>query len=137
MWISHQTIFIIMFQQFMNPIKLQAVTNFYWTEYFANSFFLYTIKEWNNISLEIRKSVSYKVLKNSLLKFIRPTPNSLFNVSDSFEIKLRLHLGGLSNLREHKFNQNFQDPENPLLLQFRVRINCPFFSAMPKLHGPW
>ena len=64
-------------------------------EYFANSFFPYTIKEWNNLSPEIRKSVSYEVFKNSLLKFIRPSPKSLFNVSDSLGIKLltRLRLG--------------------------------------------
>ena len=47
------------------------------TEYFANSYFPYTIKEWNNLSLEIPKSVSYEVFKNSLLTFTRPTPNSL------------------------------------------------------------
>ena len=85
------------------------------TEYFANSFFPYTIKEWNNLSPVIRKSVSYKVFKNSLMKFIRPSPNSLFNVSDSLEIKLltRLRLG-LSHLRELKFSQNFRDTINSL-----------------------
>ena len=85
------------------------------TEYFANSFFPYTIKEWNNVSPEFRKSVSYEVFKYSLLKFIRPSPNSLLNVSDSLRIKLltRLRLG-LSHLREHKFNHNFQDTINPL-----------------------
>ena len=85
------------------------------TEYFANSFFPCTLKEWNNLSPEIRKSVSYEVFKNSLLKFIRPSPNSLFNVSDSLGIKLltRLHLG-LSHLREHKSNHNFQDTIDPL-----------------------
>ena len=85
------------------------------TEYFANSFFLYTIKEWNNLSPEIRKSVSYKVFKNSLLKFIRPSPKSLFKVSDNLGIKLlpRLRLG-LSHLREHEFNRNFQGTINPL-----------------------
>ena len=85
------------------------------TEYFANSFFPYTIKEWNNLSPVIRKSVSYKVFKISLMKFIRLSPNSLFNVSDSLGIKLltRLRLG-LSHLRELKFNQNFQDTINSL-----------------------
>ena len=74
----------------------------YRTESFANSFFPYTIKEWNNLSPEIRKSVSYEVFINSLLKFTRPSLNSLFNVSASLGIKLltRLHLG-LSHLREH------------------------------------
>ena len=86
----------------------------YWrTEYFANSLFPYTIKEWNNLSLEIRKSVSYEVFKTSLLKFVRPSSNSLFNVSDSLGIKLlRILRLGLNHLREHKFNRNFQDTVN-------------------------
>ena len=84
------------------------------TEHFANSFFPYTIKEWNDLSPKSRKSVSYEAFKNSLLKFIRPSPNCLFNVSDSLGIKLtRLRLG-LSHLREHKFNHNFQNTINPL-----------------------
>ena len=77
--------------------------------------FPYITKEWNNLSPGIRKSVSNEVFKNESLKFIRPSPNSLFNVSDSLGIKLltRLHLG-LSHLREHKFNHNFQGTINPL-----------------------
>ena len=54
----------------------------------ANTYFPYTIKEWNNLCLEIRKSVLYEVFENSLLKFIGPTPYSLFSDFDSFEIKL-------------------------------------------------
>ena len=85
------------------------------TEYFANFFYPYAIKEWNNLNPEIHKSVSYGVSENSLLKFIRSSPSSLFNVFDSLGIKLltRLRLG-LSHLREHKFNRNFQDTINPL-----------------------
>ena len=67
------------------------------------------------ISPEIRKSVLYEVFKNLLLKFVKPSPNSLFHVYDIFGIKLptRLHLD-LSHLKEHKFNHNFQDTINPL-----------------------
>ena len=85
------------------------------TEHFANSFFPCTIKEWNNFSPEVCKSVLHEVFKNSLQKFIRSSPNSLFNVFGFLEIKLltRLRLG-LSYLREHKFNHNFQDTINPL-----------------------
>ena len=86
-----------------------------WTEYFANSFFPYTIKESNDLSPKIHKSESYEVFKNTLLKSIRSPLNSLFNVNDSLRINLltRLRLG-LSHLREHKFNHNFQDTINPL-----------------------
>ena len=64
----------------------------------------------------MRKFVNqFEVFKNSLLKFIRPSPNTLFSVSDSLGIKLltRFRLG-LSHLREYKFNRNFQDTINPL-----------------------
>ena len=85
------------------------------TECSANSFFPYTIKEWNNSSPEIRKSVSHEVFKNLLLKVIRHSPNSLFNVPGSLGIKplARLRLG-LSHLREHKCNHNLQDTINLL-----------------------
>ena len=56
-----------------------------------------------------------RFFKNSKLKFIRPSPNSLFNVSDSLGIKLLTGLRlDLSHLREHKFNHNFQDTINLL-----------------------
>ena len=50
-----------------------------------------------------------------MLKFIRTSPNSLFNASDSLGIKLltRLRLG-LNHLRKHKFKHNFQGTINPL-----------------------
>ena len=85
----------------------------YRTEYFVKSFLPYTIKEWNNLSSKIRQLISYEVFKNSLLKFIRP--NSLCSIFDSLGIKLLIELRlGLSQLREHKFNHNFQETINPL-----------------------
>ena len=85
------------------------------TEYFANYYFPYTIKEWNNLSPEIRKSVSSEVFNNSLLKFIRPTPYSLFDISDSFGIKLLTGLRlGLSDLIEPQFSRHYK---SILLLQ--------------------
>ena len=105
--------------KFFNPIKLEVVTNFFIyiaeQNIFANSSFPYTIKEWKKLSPGIRTLVSYEIYKNSLRKFVRCSPNSLLNVSDSLGIKLltRLRLG-LSYLREHKFNHNVQDTINPL-----------------------
>ena len=37
-------------------------------EYFVNSYFPCTVNEWNNLSPEICKLVSYEVFKNLLLK---------------------------------------------------------------------
>ena len=50
-----------------------------------------------------------------LLKFIKPSSNSLFNCHSLKGIKLitRLRLD-LSHLRKHKFRLNFQDTLNPI-----------------------
>ena len=76
--------------------------------------------------------------KKSLLKFIRPSPNSVFNCHNCKGIKYltRLRLG-LSHLREHKFKHSFQDthfwihfvPVAVMLKQTRIFfLYCPLFT---------
>ena len=76
-----------------------------WTKYdfFKNSFFPSTIKEWNNLDLQIRKSKSISIFKSNILKFIRPKPN-VYYYHNPKGIKLwtRLRLG-LSYLHQQKF----------------------------------
>ena len=50
-----------------------------------------------------------------MLKFIRPTANSIFGCHNPIGVKLltRIRLG-LSQLREHKFKRSFHDTFNPL-----------------------
>ena len=131
-----------MFQQLINPIKLEEVTNFFIciTKQNILRALSFRTQSKNGIILspEIRKTVSHEVFKNSLLKFIRRSPNNLFNVSDSHGTNLltRLHLG-LSHLREHKFNHNFQDTINPLCsCILESKSTAHFFSALSKLQGP-
>ena len=83
--------------------------------FFRNSFFPSTLIEWNNLDINIRNSESYAVFKKSILRFIRPSENPIFNCHNSGGIKLitRLRLG-FSHLREHKFRHNFQDTLNPI-----------------------
>ena len=56
------------------------------------------------------------MFRKSLLNFIRPSANKIYNINDTFVIKLisRLRLG-FGDLREHKFKHNFQDTLNPAL----------------------
>ena len=63
----------------------------------------------------LRNSASYNVFKNNILKFIRPSPNKIFQCHNPKGIKLvsRLKLG-LSHLREYKFKRSLQDTLNPL-----------------------
>ena len=63
--------------------------------FFKNTFFPSTILEWNKLDPSLRNSSSYNVFKNSILKFIRPFPNKIFQCHNAKGIKLvtRLRLG--------------------------------------------
>ena len=83
-------------------------------EYFWNSFFPSTVIEWNKLDINIRNSQLVSAFEKQILKFMRPSPNSTFNVHDPRGIKLLTRLRvGLSHLHEHKFRHNFQDSLDP------------------------
>ena len=63
--------------------------------FFKNSFFPSTIIEWNNLDPTLRNSKSFVDFKNSILKFIRPSPSNVFNCNNHKGIRLitRLRVG--------------------------------------------
>ena len=70
------------------------------------------------------------------MKFIRPSPNSIFNCHNPKGIKLlkRLRLGQ-SHLRDHKFKYSFQELLNPICncetdveTTTYYLLHCPLFS---------
>ena len=88
-------------------------------EYFRKSFFPSTVIEWNKLDNNIRNSESVSAFKKQILKFIRPSPNSTFNVHNPHGIKLLTRLRvGLSHLHEHKSTDTHQflDPTFPILI---------------------
>ena len=84
--------------------------------FFKSSFFLSTIIEWKNLDHNVRNSSSFNIFRKSILKFIRHLLIVFFNCHNPHGIKCiaRLRLG-LSQLREHKFKNSFQDSLNPVL----------------------
>ena len=80
---------------------------------FKNSLLPSPIIEWNKLDHNIRKSSSSNIFRKSILKFIRPSANSLFNCHNPKGIKFitRLRLGS-SHLNEHKFKHSFQNSLN-------------------------
>ena len=56
--------------------------------FFKDSFFPAVISEWNSLNINIRNSSSINVFKKELLKFIRPEPNSTYNINDTKGLKL-------------------------------------------------
>ena len=70
---------------------------------------------WTNLSEELRNINSINTFKSSILNFVRPTENSVFEVHDIKCIKLLTRLGlDFSHLNEHKFRHNFNDTINPM-----------------------
>ena len=55
-------------------------------DFFENSFFPSTIKEWNNLDVHIRKSKSISIFKRNILKFIRPRPNNVYHCHNLKEL---------------------------------------------------
>ena len=103
---------------------------------FKNTFFSSAIIELNKLDPTIRNAESFGIFKSNILKFIRPTPRGFFNCYNQKGIRLmtRLRLG-LSHLREHKFNHNFQNCINPLCScgmdiesTSRIFLNFPLFD---------
>ena len=84
-------------------------------EIFESSFSPYCIKEWNNVSEELRKIKSTVQFKIKIISVIRPKKTSIFKIHDINGIKLlnrlRLHF---SHLNEHKFRHNFRDATDPM-----------------------
>ena len=82
---------------------------------FKKSFFPSLIIEWNNLGPTLWNSKSFVVFKNSVLKFIRPSPNNVFSYDNHKVIRLItwLHIG-INCLCEHKFKNSFQGCWNPI-----------------------
>ena len=76
---------------------------------YFNSFFPSAITEWNKLDCYIRNADSFKVFRKRLLSFIRPIPNSIYNIHNPFGVKYLTRLRiRFSHLKEHKFKYNFQ-----------------------------
>ena len=83
--------------------------------FLKNSFFPAVITERNNLDIRIRKSTSRHILKNLILKFIKPEPNRISSAQNFEGLKLLTKMKfGLSHLVDHKFRHNFQDCLNPI-----------------------
>ena len=104
--------------------------------FYKNSFFPSTIIEWNNLDPTLRNSKSFVDFKNSILKFIRPSPSNVFNCNNHKGIRLITRLRvGMSHLREHKFKHNFDDCLNPICScgldiesTSHFLLHCPTFN---------
>ena len=103
-------------------------------QFFKNSYFPSTIIEWKKLDSNIRNSEKLQIFKSKILRFIRPTTNSIFGCHNPIGVKLltRLQLG-LSHLRKHKFKQFSRYTQSALQLQKRSRHYFSFSPFMSQL----
>ena len=114
---------------------------------FSKILFPAVISEWNSFDINIQNSSSINVFKKELLKFIRPEPNSTYNINDTKRLKLltRLQLD-LSHLGDHKSRYNFQDCVPPMCYcgqdietTTHFLLHCPNHHCARKtlFHSKW
>ena len=82
---------------------------------FKSAFYPYCISEWNKLDAEIKKSETLGKFKARIMRFIKVTKRSTFNVHDSIGVRLvtRLPLD-LRQLNELKFRHSFSDIVSPI-----------------------
>ena len=81
---------------------------------FKDSYFPSTIIEWNKLDSNIRNSETINIFKSKILKFIKPTTNSILGCHNPIGVNLLTSLRlELSHLCEHRFKHSFQDTLNP------------------------
>ena len=80
----------------------------------------------------------WTLFKNNLLNFIRPCANSIFNIHNSYGIKLLIRFRpGFSHLCDHKFRHCFQDTINPLCdCGSGTETMAHFFLRCTSFHSP-
>ena len=73
-------------------------------------FFLSAVTNWNKLDCYISNVDSFEVFKKRVLSFIRPMPNSIYNIHNPLGVKYLTRLRIVcSHLKEHKFKHNFQN----------------------------
>ena len=94
-------------------------------------FFPSTLNDWFNLDLNIISSDSISIFKSRLLSLIHPIQTNIYNIFDpkalTFLTRLKLDL---SHLNEHRFQHNFQECLNPLLIEdtSHYLLHCHNFS---------
>ena len=102
-------------------------------DFFKNSIFPSTIKDWNNLDQHL-KSIS--IFKSNIFKFIKPKPNNVYYFHNPKGIRLLTRLClVLSHLGEHKFKHSFQDCFNSLCFysneidtSTHYLLHCPTYT---------
>jgi hypothetical protein len=107
------------------------------TATYQNSYFPHTIKDWNNLTNEIRQSKTIDTFKFALKKSSGFKTNSLFhhNSSKSAINHTRMRLG-LSALSSHRHDYRHIDTSSCPTCNAKIEDPAHFFLTCPTYAGP-
>ena len=103
------------------------------SNFFRNSFFPSAIIELNKVDRDIRNSDSLNIFKLSLLKFVRPVTNSVFDINNPYGLKLLTRL--LLGVGHHCVIINLDTIFKTVLTQYAIVVSthflfhCPLFQS--------
>jgi len=105
------------------------------TERYSNSFFPFTIKSWENLDNEAKSKSSAQSFKKYIEGFIRPPGHSFFRLQDKFGVKLLTKIRvSFSDLRDHRFNHNFNCNSPICSCGIEDETSVHFFLRCPRYH---
>ena len=103
------------------------------TERYKNSFFPFCIDNWNNLDNDIKELPSLNQFKKKILTFIRPKGNTFFSIQDKLGIKLLTKIRvNFSDLRDHRFNHNFNCDNPTCICGLGDETSVHFFLCCPR-----
>ena len=101
---------------------------------YDNRFFPFCIRKWNNLDSTIKSSTSLSLFKTNHNKFVRPKGNIFLSIRDSLGIKLLTKIRVcFIDLRDHRFNHNFNCANPTCSCSFDDETTAHFFPIMASL----
>ena len=98
-----------------------------------SSFVPFCIKNWNNLDNTIKSAPTLSIFKTNLIKFVRPKGNTFYSIRDRYGAKLLTKIRvSFSDLRDHRFNHNFNCLDPTCRCGLRDETTVHFFLCCPR-----
>lgn len=103
------------------------------TERYKRTFFPYCYKHWETVDESLKNIDSLDHFKSKLIKSIRPIKSPFFKVLDRYGLSLLTRLRvDFSDLREHRFDHNFNCPDPTCKCELEVESSEHFLLRCPR-----
>ena len=105
------------------------------TQRYANSFFPYCIKQWEALDSEIKFCTSVQTFKNKINEHIRSAPSVCIDQNRHGMRRLTQIRVDFSDLRDHRFNHNFNCPSPTCSCGVEDETTSHFLLCCPRYNA--